>query len=133
MKKKKRRTENTPPEEVPAPPWVQKRMLRNREKAARNKIRPPRAKRAMKVRRALGEENRPGHTSTPLVAKPTVAGAGRHEPGSVERAPSRIRKFLNTAVAKYTGRLRAFGSKFQHKGRDKTTTVGHSPKRRLAG
>jgi hypothetical protein len=69
MKKKKRRTQNTVPEEVPAPRWVQKRMMRNLTQATRNKVSPSRAKCAMAVLRMIGEEGK-----TAGVAPPNALG-----------------------------------------------------------
>ena len=70
---------NTQQHAVPIPLWLQKRMVRNLEQAAKNKVSPSRAKCAKAILQTLAEENKLAHTNTPLVAKPTVAGTGNRE------------------------------------------------------
>jgi hypothetical protein len=114
---------NTQQHAVPIPLWLQKRMVRNLEQAARNKVSPSRAKGAMAVLQTLAEENKLAHTNTPLVTKPTVAGAGKCEPTAAERATSRIKKVLKATVTRYTDRLRRFRSNLNHRSRSKAAAV----------
>ena len=73
---KKKRTQNTQQHTVPTPKWLQRRMLHKLEESAKNRVSPSRTKAAKAVLQKLGEEDKPAHTNTSPVTKPTVASTG---------------------------------------------------------
>lgn len=64
---KKQRYQTSQQLAVPTPLWLQKRMLHNLEKAAKNKVSPSRAECAQKVLRAVGNKRKPGYPHRPLI------------------------------------------------------------------
>jgi len=78
--KKKTQTQDTRQQIVPLPSWLQRRMIRNLQRAARNKVSTLKAERAKAVLRTISKEGKPAHTNTPLVTKP----AGAELPVSIE-------------------------------------------------
>ena len=120
---KKKRKQKTQQHIVPSPHWLQKRMLSNLTRAAKNKVSPSRAKTAKAILLPINEADKSVHANKPPLAKPTVTGAGNQEAVSVKRSSSRIRKMLKATVTKYAGGVKKFAGNFCCRGRNKKTAV----------
>lgn len=122
--RKKQGTQKTQQQVVPTPLWLQRRMLYNLERAAKNIISPSRAKRAGAVLQSLGKEDRLANTNAPIVTESNVAGASECSLAATEQVPSKMTmKVLKATLKKYAERLREFGFNFHLRGRSKAADV----------
>jgi hypothetical protein len=98
--------------EVPCPAWLQKNILKNLDKASKNRFWPDRAKKATEILRAISTENDTSKAtmhSKPLAT--TVSTESEYLPKRVHTFASRTRNLVNNIVDKSINHLKSFTTK----------------------